>query len=262
MFAACGPSDSGPGISVSYELLEAPNSVLQQSEEHDSGWGIALYENGLPSLARFPVAAHTDTEFAIAVQVHARMTMVHVRRATIGGLKLDNTHPFAHEHYAYCHNGTIRESRRMLELAQLTPDGDTDSERFFCMLLASLDDNDVVGSLRAAVALTVERCRFSALNFLFCDGRAMYGYRLGVYEFFWQRRTDGATLLSSEMLDDSGWQPFEQDELVVCQPGCEPEILRLLGDRADGLEFQPPDRNDLSGQARGAWAQQQAAREV
>ena len=32
---------------------------------------------------------------------------MHVRRATMGGLSLENTHPFALGNYSYCHNGTI-----------------------------------------------------------------------------------------------------------------------------------------------------------
>ena len=43
--------------------------------------------------------------------------MVHVRRATIGGLKDENTHPFTLGPYAYCHNGTILKASALEPLA-------------------------------------------------------------------------------------------------------------------------------------------------
>ena len=31
-------------VSIRHELLEAENPLIRQSEEHDSGWGMAVYE--------------------------------------------------------------------------------------------------------------------------------------------------------------------------------------------------------------------------
>ena len=56
-------------VSIRHELLEAENPLIRQSEEHDSGWGMAVYERAEgaePELVRFPEAAHADLEFVKA----------------------------------------------------------------------------------------------------------------------------------------------------------------------------------------------------
>lgn len=269
-------------MNVSFELLESDNSVLRQSEQHDSGWGCAYYRDGQPTVRRFPVAAHADSDFQEATALEGELIMVHVRRATVGGLKLENTHPFTSGPYSYCHNGTILKAALLEPLADRPPAGDTDSERFFNMLMARMDPDDVIGSLRSAVEAVCERCRFSALNLLFCDGRRLYAYRFGVYEVYWRVRsadldTDTKTsahlhmddphggqvvLVASERLtDDEPWTALGQDELLICdpsQPG-HPRLEHLLGERAAGVEFEPLDAGTLSGAARGEWAARRAA---
>jgi predicted glutamine amidotransferase len=269
-------------VDVSFELLRSDNSVLRWSEEHDSGWGSAYYMNHEPQVNRFAHAAHADDCFDEITSGRARLIMVHVRRATIGGLKLENTHPFVRDRYSYCHNGTILKASRLEQFADRPPVGDTDSERFFNMLMTGFDACDVVGSLRRAVERTCDMCRFSALNFLFCDGARLYAYRFGVYRLFWGLRApdfdadaethlrvhlerphgEQVVLVASEMLtENEPWIEFGQDELLVCDPADpeHPRIQRLLGERADSVEFEPLDAGSLSGAARGAWAAERAA---
>jgi predicted glutamine amidotransferase len=277
-----GTAASAP-VDISFELLESDNPLLDQSERHDSGWGIAYYPDGLPRVDRFPGAAHADPDFRGAARAVSRLFMAHVRRATFGDLKLENTHPFSEGPYTYCHNGTILEPGNLRDLSARPLRGDTDSEHFFNLLLTILEPDDVVGSLRSAVEAVCERCRFSALNMLFSDGRRLYAYRLGLYEMFWLVRNldldadtrthyhlhlerphgEHLVMVSSEKLTEvEPWGEFEQDELLVCDPADpdHPRVERLLGDRADTLEFDPVDsREDLSGAARGRWAAERAA---
>src|SRR5213076_3068224 len=77
----------------------------------------------------------------------------------------------------------------LVPLADREPLGDTDSERFFDLLMTGFDGEDVIGSLRRTVEQVCEHCRFSALNFLFCDGKRLYAYRFGVYRLFWLLRS-------------------------------------------------------------------------
>src|SRR5688500_11779175 len=163
-------------VDVSFELLRSDNSVLRQSEAHDSGWGSVYYTQHGQEVNRFPQAAHADESFDDLTSGRARLIMVHVRRATIGGLTLENTHPFTRGPYSYCHNGTILKAAELEPLADCPPAGDTDSERFFNLLMTGFDSGDVIASLRRAVERTCDTCRFSALNLLFCDGRRLYAY--------------------------------------------------------------------------------------
>ena len=145
--------------SIRHELIEAENPLIRQSEDHDSGWGMAVYEraNGLdPRLVRFAEAAFSNPDFVDATELKARIFNVHVRRATMGGLAPENTHPFALGSYSFGHNGTILRYPRLLERPTVTaPRGDTDSEAFFNFLMAGYDASDPVGSLRRAVSTTV-----------------------------------------------------------------------------------------------------------
>src|SRR4029453_3147788 len=97
-------------LSIRHELLEAENPMVRQSEDHDSGWGMAVYrrtDGADPRLVRFPQAAFEDDGFLGATEARGRIFNVHVRRATMGGLSPENTHPFVLGNYSYCHNGTI-----------------------------------------------------------------------------------------------------------------------------------------------------------
>src|SRR4051794_28734750 len=270
-------------VDVSFELLRSDNSILRQSESHDSGWGSAYYSpDGEPDVRRFPEAAHADDGFDEVTSGESRLIMVHVRRATIGDLKLENSHPFSRGRYTYCHNGTILKASQLMPLADREPRGDTDSERFFNLLMTGFDPDDVIGSLRRTVERVCDECRFSALNFLFCDGRRMYGYRFGVYRLFWlvqdteldadtetnyhvhleRPKAGRVVLISSETLDDRpAWNELGQDELLVCDPAdaAHPVVQPLLGPRADDVDFVPLDSGSLSGAERGRWAAERAA---
>jgi predicted glutamine amidotransferase len=277
-----GAAASAP-VDISFELLSADNPLIRQSERHDSGWGIAYYADGEPHVQRFAHAAYGDPSFAEAASAESRLFEVHVRRATVGGLKLENTHPFLSDRFTYCHNGTILQPANLRELSDRDPLGDTDSELFFNVLMAMLDPDDVIGSLRRTVEAVCDRCQFSALNFLFCDGKCLYAYRFGLYKLFSLVRNldldadtrthyhlhlerphgEHVVLVSSEKLTEAEpWSEFGQDELLICDPADpdHPRVESLLGERAAEIEFVPVDAIEgLSGDERGEWAAQRAA---
>jgi glutamine amidotransferase len=251
--------------SIRHELVEAENPLIRQSEDHDSGWGMAVYEraDGLdPRCVRFPEAAFSDPDFVSATELKGRIFNVHVRRATMGGLALENTHPFCLGSYSFGHNGTILRYPRLLEHPTVTaPNGDTDSEAFFNFLMTIYDAADPIGSLRSAIRTTVERSPFSGLNFLFSDGDRLFAYRLGLFELHWLHRP-GQLLVSSERITDEQWHTVQQDVLLVLDPENldHPHAERLVGDellqqaRVQKIDTQA----HLRGEERGAAAAQRA----
>ena len=253
-------------VSIRHELLEAENPVIRQSQEHDSGWGMAVYERTdgeEPVVARFPQAAHQDGGFPKATQLRGRIFNVHVRRATMGGLSPENTHPFCLGNYTLSHNGTILHFPRLLEPGVKPPRGQTDSEHFFNFLMRDLDPGDVPGSLRRALVHTIELSPFSGLNVLFSDGERLYAYRLGVFELHWLARP-GQLLVASERITRERWHSVQQDVLLTLDPEDleEPHAERLVGDAvlqgADIRKFE--EGTGLRGQERGAFAAKRAAR--
>jgi predicted glutamine amidotransferase len=242
-------------VSIRHELLEAPNPLIRQSEEHDSGWGMAVYERaegGEPRLVRFPEAAHTDGEFMNATELRGRIFNVHVRRATMGELSLENTHPFCLGSYTLGHNGTILRYPRLLQPGMRQPEGKTDSEHLFNLLTHDFDPGDPVKSLRAAMRRAVECSPFSGLNILFSDGERLFAYRLGLFELHWLARPGQLLVASERVTGESGWHSVQQDVLLTLDPKDleEPHAERLLGD--DLLERAEIQKVDLTPHLRGA----------
>jgi glutamine amidotransferase len=253
-------------VSMRRELLEAGNPMIRQSEGHDSGWGMAVYKRGEgeePRCVRFPRAAFEDDGFMDATRMRGRIFNAHVRRATMGGLVMENTHPFCLGPYSFGHNGTVLHFPRLLELGVPKPHGTTDSEHLFNYLITHLDRGDVVDSLRRTVKAVIDRSPFSGLNFLFCDAERLYAYRLGNFELYWLHRP-GQLLVASEKITDEPWHCVAQDVLLTLDPKDleEPHAERLVGDaaveRAEIVKFT--EGHELRGEERGRFAEDRAAR--
>jgi len=184
---------------VSHELFHGANALRVQSREHPDGWGVGWYEGGVPRVIRSLTPAHGDADFEkLSHFVAARTVLAHVRKASIGKVAPENTHPFQHGPWLFAHNGTVPDwerARGPLE-ALIDPGlrselrGETDSERCFLIFLTelrrrcSLEDADV-GSAAAALAETVARVREASersgeeasTTFLATDGRLMLACR-------------------------------------------------------------------------------------
>lgn len=234
--------------------------MIRLSEDHDSGWGIAAYGDvGLPApvTERFPEAAFSDSRFVSATDLRGRIFNVHVRRATLGGLSTQNTHPFEFGPYSFAHNGTIKGYRRLLRPGFGEPQGETDSECFFLRLVGDFNPATPIRSLRSTIAAIVAGHTFSGLNFVFSDGIRLYAYKLGVFQLWWTTRR-GVALVASEPLNGDAWHAVQDDVLLVLDPENPEEVItqRLLGDelvslaRIERLEPEGP----LSGLERGRWA--------
>jgi predicted glutamine amidotransferase len=256
---------SSEPVSIRHELLEAENPLIRQSEDHDSGWGMAVYERpegGEPQLVRFPEAAHADGEFVKATEMRGRIFNVHVRRATMGHLCLENTHPFCLGNFTLGHNGTILRYPRLLEPGMRRPEGHTDSEHLFNLLMHDFDDGDPVACLRETMRHAVERSPFSGLNILFSDGEKLFAYRLGLFELHWLARPGQLMVASEQVTDEPGWHSVQQDVLLTLDPNDleEPHAERLLGDELlKRAEIQKVDLTPhLRGEERGLAAAERA----
>jgi predicted glutamine amidotransferase len=254
-------------ITVRHDLLEADNPLIHQSEEHDSGWGMSVYKRAdgeEPRCLRFPEAAFEDDEFVEATELRGRIFSVHVRRATMGGLTPENTHPFCLGPYSFCHNGTIVRYPKLLEPDVMKPKGQTDSEAFFNFLMRDFDDGDPRRCLRQAVRTVIERTPFSGINFLFSDGAKLYAYKLGIFELHWASR-DGSLAVSSERITETdAWHSVQDDVLLVLDPNDldAPHAERLVGDQwVERAEINPLDGGaGLRGAERGSFAADRAAK--
>lgn len=136
-------------LKVQRSLVRAENALHVQSRAHPDGWGIAYYLAGErePQLVRSVQAAFTDERFQrVSEFLTSHAVVAHVRKATVGELSLQNTHPFRFGRYTFCHNGTVFGFPQIADelRARVDPDlreliaGDTDSETLFVLLLTTL----------------------------------------------------------------------------------------------------------------------------
>ena len=178
--------------SIRHELIEAENPLIRQSEDHDSGWGMAVYEraDGLdprscasprpPSATRASSRrprsrAASSTSTCAARRWAAWRSRTRTRSASAATRSATTARS--------CATRACSSTR-----ASTRPSGDTDSEAFFNFLMTIYDAGDPIGSLRRAIRTTVERSPFSGLNFLFSDGDRLFAYRLGLFELHWLHR--------------------------------------------------------------------------
>jgi predicted glutamine amidotransferase len=216
-------------------LREAPRSLAALGREHADGWGIAVHEAASGwSIAKRASGADGDPEYeAAASQARGSLLVAHVRRRTVGGLSLQNTHPFRHGDWVFAHNGTIE---RLSELhdaigeGSVTPiHGETDSEVLFAFLMAKLGSQP--GGLQARTRFVTEMVLARAVEdlasidglgsatFILSDPGALYAYRHGRPLFLLERRVDDQTdaiLVASEpVTEDEPWNQIGEGTLIA-----------------------------------------------
>jgi len=241
-------------VDFHFSLKGTNKSLRAQSEENPDGWGVAIFsEAGKATLTKAPRKAGADELFnQRAGSGFGRLLIAHVRKATSGNNRYENTHPFEIDGWVFAHNGTIHD-KAALE-SYVTPrlanaiKGDTDSERYFALILSQFETDRVrprsEGSkVLESLAVSVHRVRDlvggNGLNFLLSDGEHLYAYknRRPLYllerdpetapeiQFLsretgallqWKKRVgEKAVVLASEQITQSEeWEAFCDNELV------------------------------------------------
>jgi predicted glutamine amidotransferase len=162
------------------------------------GWGIGFYQAGEVLLRRRPIDERPEIDVAgFAKDLRADVLIGHVRAATVGNLRTENTHPFRYRQWLFAHTGTVdghgtlreRVSESLPEFLRRNLRGDTDSELLFHLFLSFLHDAGTLGvgpvdpsATRAAIRSTlslIERLRAEqgtadhGMNMLVTDGEHM-----------------------------------------------------------------------------------------
>jgi predicted glutamine amidotransferase len=134
-----GMSGGRHAVRATFWLLEAPDSLAQQSRREPDGTGIGWFDDERrPHVAKQPLAAYEDEAFAReARELRSTTFVAHIRYATTGALLPENTHPFEQRGRLFAHNGVVEDLERLER--ELGDDfalvhGDTDSERLFALI--------------------------------------------------------------------------------------------------------------------------------
>ncbi|BBX63088.1 class II glutamine amidotransferase [Mycobacterium saskatchewanense] len=235
---------------ATFWLLDAPDSLADQSRRNPDGTGLGVFdEHGRPRVYKRPMAAWEDAAFATeAHELSGTTFLAHVRYATTGSHQVRNTHPFLQDDRIFAHNGVVEGldvvDHRLRELgAEGLVLGDTDSERVFALITASIRARagDVPGGLLDAMRWLGANVPIYAVNVLLCTATDMWALRYpDTHELYlldrrhdtpatrdFHMRTDriraysrhlctrsSVVFASEPMDDDERWRLLEPGELV------------------------------------------------
>jgi predicted glutamine amidotransferase len=251
-------------VKATFWLLEAPDSLAEQSRREPDGTGIGWFDTQRhPHVAKQPIAAYEDEQFACeARELESPTFIAHVRYATTGALDPRNTHPFEQRGRLFAHNGVIsdldRLDRELGDAAQLVQ-GDTDSERLFALITREIDGHGDVGDGIVAAARWVAReLPLYAINLILTTADGLWALRYPDVHGLWileraaggphgARHLDAASaagrvrvrsaglatqpsvILASEPMDeDAGWRLLDPGELVHVGPTLAVESTRAV----------------------------------
>ena len=161
------------------------------SGPYQDGWGIAYFEDRDARIVREPrpAASSAYVQFIESHPIRSTRVISHIRRATQGGISLENTQPFARELggrlHVFSHNGDLElASAKELASGRFRPLGETDSEQAFCALLARLephwlrDGKPPSRETRSEVLVEFARDlrEHGIANFLYSDGELLFAH--------------------------------------------------------------------------------------
>ncbi|MBV8941452.1 MAG: class II glutamine amidotransferase [Solirubrobacterales bacterium] len=259
-----GMSGGPRRVAATFWLVQAPDSLAQQSHREPDGTGLGTFdERGRPEVAKQPLAAYEDRQFALeAKEVRSHTFVAHIRYASTGAVSPKNTHPFEQAGRLFAHNGVIGDLpalERELGDAISMVQGDTDSERFFALITRSIERTDGISSgIEQAAGWVAAHLPVFALNFVLIAPRELWAFRYpdthGLYVL--ERAAGGpsgsshlehaspwrtvrvrsaelarapAVVVASERMDeDPAWRELQSGELLHVDPELRVTVTRLL----------------------------------
>lgn len=242
-------------VQAAFWLVDAPESLLLQSETQPDGVGLGTFEpDGSPRVYRKPVAANRSQTFITgAHEVRSRTFLAHIRHATAGEPTLENTHPFEQHGRLFAHNGVLGDldslRARLGEHTALVQ-GSTDSELYFTLMTKRIEEHagDVVAGITAAANEIAAELPMYSLNMVLTTASDVWALRYPDTNELWilersiggiegdgmfdERAQSGitrvfsgelailpATVIASQPMDSSpGWRLLESGELIHIDP--------------------------------------------
>jgi predicted glutamine amidotransferase len=252
-----GMSGGPERVTATFWLIEAPDSLAQQSRREPDGTGLGTFdERERPLVEKQPIAAYADHQFAREARERTSHTFVaHIRYASTGAVSPENTHPFEQQGRLFAHNGVIGDLPRLeaeLGDAMKLVHGETDSERFFALITK----RGIVDAARWVAA----NLPVFALNLVLISPTELWALRYpdthGLYVLERPRGGSRGTrhlehasargtvrvrsgelagrpsvVVASEPMDeDPGWRALESGELLHVGPDLQTTITRPLSE--------------------------------
>ena len=217
------------------------------SSVHCDGWGLSTLDKdgGHTLLEKRVESAAQSSEFKSTVDENiADGALLHLRWATKGlAVSENNTHPFIYGDFSFIHNGSI------FPPDAITPFidpifvssfvGDTDSERYFYLLITEIEKLGLVPGIKSALKIIKEHGDTTSLNCMLISSE----FFITVCEHDKLRKPDWAAddyyemkyspspqgvLFASSGWDQPGWISLENHHLaLVNRSSFEIEVIAI-----------------------------------
>ena len=183
--------------------------------QHDSGWGLVYESASEKKVYKTIKQAWKDNK--IKNFYNAEIRILHARKASVGGVKLENTHPFRFfykgKDWFFCHNGFVGD--KFPKFAGI--EGDTDSEQLFRYLLENLDEKKDVAAIKKAINKLEN---YTSLNSFLYNGEVLYAIncykKYPLYYNLKILKDKGKIIISSEILPSfkGKWENLKNGQIV------------------------------------------------
>lgn len=196
-------------------------SKIAKRKGHSNGWGIAwLNQKGKFKLhkGKEPIW-QSDLAQDFIEKTRSKLILVHARKGPNPSIK--NSHPFLgktpDQDWVFAHNGSLEIS----DSSNHKPEGDTDSELFFCNFLDTVEKLSRSGKpdcepklVKVAVEQTLRKTRIiTALNCNLASENYLYSLRLyktqpSYYSLYWLIRANKTSITSEKIGKEVGEKAF------------------------------------------------------
>jgi glutamine amidotransferase len=212
---------------------------------HKDGWGMAISNRKQTAMVPWvrQLGSACDSaglrEALYLLPDQPAIFLCHLRKAskTIP-ITLSNTHPFAHNGWAFIHNGTVFRAETLhRDRALKTTSDESDSEHLFHYLLTKINDHCGHKTLSEAIVDAVSSLTldYTSLNFMLSNGRDFYAVRCYKkhethYTLYYYQLAAGVIICSEPVesigLEPTRWTSLADDSLLEVH-GRPPQIEEI-----------------------------------
>lgn len=176
-------------------------------------------------------AAESSTFKTVIADNAADGALLHLRWATKGlNNSENNTHPFVYGDYSFIHNGSIFPPD---SFAQFIDEkfksliiGDTDSERYFYLLMGQIEKLGLVDGIKSTIAIVKEHGKTTSLNFMLMNNEVFVvasehdsakkpDWAPDDYYVIKYKKGDEGVLFASSGWNQPGWHVLENHHAAI-----------------------------------------------
>jgi len=232
----------GMNANTATDLVFSFTGFARRAEEHKDGFGIAFFEGAGVRLFVDAQSASTSpvAQMVRSYPIRSSHILAHIRKATQGAVRLENTHPFVRElwgrYWVFAHNGNLVDFHPRLHAA-FRPVGSTDSERAFCWLMQELSKAHAsVPSVEELTTTLAELAPIAAkhgtFNFMLSNGQALWAHCSTHLHYIERRHPFGRAKLQDEDMSidfATVTTPDDHVAIVVTEPLTQDEPWTAMG---------------------------------